>query len=367
VQRPIRLLIASQPLDGGVARHVLDVVACLPRDRFTIDVACPRASDVWAALADHPDVTLHPISPARAPGPWDLATLARLLPLARRADVIHAHSSKAGFLARLAALLTGRRQRCLFTPNGWSFWSADGLTARFYAALERYAARCCRTIVAVSAQERDAGLRAGIGSIEKYVVVPNGIALERFDAPPQPVGGRIVMVARLAAPKRPDLLVQALALVRPTFSAAHLVIVGDGPLRGELLTLVDELGLHDAVHLLGARLDVPEILSTASCVALVSDYEGAPYALLEGMAAGAPVVATSVGGMPEMLENGRTGILVPPADLESLTTALRRVLADPGAAAAMGAEAREAVARDFSREKMTLRLVDEYVAAAAAG
>jgi glycosyltransferase involved in cell wall biosynthesis len=174
------------------------------------------------------------------------------------------------------------------------------------------------------------------------------------------------MVARLAAPKRPDLLVRALASLRATSDDAHLVIVGDGPEREELRALADQLGLHDAVQFLGTRSDVPEILSTASCVALVSDYEGAPYALLEGMASGAPVVATSVGGVPEMLEDGRTGILVSPGDVESLTTALRRMLADPEAAAAMGAKAREAVARDYSREQMTLRLVDEYVAAAAA-
>lgn len=365
MQRPIRLLIASQPLDGGVTRHVLDVVACLPRDRFTIDVACPRASDVWAALADHPDVTLHPISPARAPGPRDLATLARLLVLTRRADVIHAHSSKAGFLTRLAALLTGQRQRCLFTPHGWSFWATGRLTGRLYAGLERLASRWCATIVAVSFQERSAGLEMGIGPESRYVVIPNGIALDRFAAEPRPVPGRVVMVGRLATQKRPDLLVRAFAPLRSEFPEAELHIVGAGPLQAEVHALIEELHVGDVVELLGSRADVPEILSTAACVALPSAYEGAPYALLEAMAAGAPVVATSVGGMPEMLEDGRTGILVPPDDVESLTTALRRLLADPEAAATMGAEAREAVAQAYTRETMTLRLVDEYVAAAA--
>jgi glycosyltransferase involved in cell wall biosynthesis len=365
VPSPLRLLIASQPLDGGVARHVIDIVSCLPRERFTIDVACPRTSDVWAALAGRPGVTLHPISPARAPSPADLVTLARLLPLARRADVIHAHSSKAGFLARLAALLTGRRRRCLFTPNGWSFWVAGGTAGRLYTMLERLAARWCRTIVAVSVEERTAALERGIGTDDQFVVIPNGIALERFTVPPQPVPGRVVMVGRLAPQKRPDLLVRAFARLCDEFPDARLHIAGDGPLQADVRALVEELGLENVVELLGSRSDIPEILSGAACVALPSAYEGAPYALLEAMAAGAPVVATTVGGIPETIEDGRTGLLVPPGDVDSLTTALRNLLADPPAAAAMGAAAREAAARDYSREKMTLRLVDEYVAAAA--
>jgi len=344
---------------------VLDIVACLPRDRFTVDVACPRESDVWAALADDPEITLHAISPKRRPGAGDLATLARLLPLVRRADVIHAHSSKAGFLARFAALLTGRRHRCLFTPNGWSFWVTDGTTARVYSWLERLAAPWCTAIVAVSFQERAAGLEQGIGPESRYLLIPNGIALDRFAADRHPVPGRVVMVGRLAPQKRPDLLVRAFAPLLDELPHAELHLVGDGPLHDEVRALIDHLHLGEAVQLLGAREDVPEILATAACVVLPSAYEGAPYALLEAMAAGAPVIATRVGGMQEMLEDGRSGILVPPDDVGSLTTALRRMLADPLAAAAMGAEARRAVARDYTREQMTLRLAGEYVAAAA--
>ena len=200
--RPIRLLIASQPLDGGVARHVLDLVAALPVEAFTLDVACPPTSDVWKELCSRSDVTLHPISAARAPGLGDLVTLARLIPLVRRSDVVHAHSSKAGLLARLAALLTGKRKRCFFSPHGWSFWAAEGAMARFYTLVERVAARWCYRIVAVSSAERDAGLEAGVGRPERYLVVPNGIDVDRFGAEAQPVRGRVVMVGRLA-PQKP--------------------------------------------------------------------------------------------------------------------------------------------------------------------
>lgn len=362
--RPLQLLIASQPLDGGVARHVIDIVSCLPAERFSVDVACPRRSDVWTALAGRPGVVLHPISPARGPSPADLVTLARLLPLVRRADAIHLHSSKAGFVGRLAALLTGRRRRCLFTPNGWSFWVADGVEGHLYTMLERLAARWCRTIVAVSREERSAALGRGIGREHQFVVIPNGIALERFAAEPHPVPGRIVMVGRLAPQKRPDLLVRAFARLRDEFPHARLQIAGDGPLRADVAALVEKLGLADVVELLGSRSDVPEILAGAACVALPSAYEGAPYALLEAMAAGAPVVATTVGGMPDTIVDGSTGLLIAPGDVDGLTAALRRLLARPQEAVALGAAAREAVARDFSREAMTSRLAAEYAAAA---
>lgn len=364
--RPLRLLFASQPLDGGVARHVIDVVSCLPAERFTIDVACPRTSQVWAALAGRTGVTLHPISPARGPSPADVVTLARLMRLASRADVVHLHSSKAGFVGRLAALLSGRRRRCLFTPHCWSFWMASGLEERLYTSLERLAAPWCRTIVAVSEEERAAALERGVGRAAQLVVIPNGIALDRFAAEPRPVPGRIVMVGRLAPQKRPDLLVRAFARLRHEFPDAHLQIAGDGPTAAEVRALVTELGLGDVVELLGARTDVPEILSRAACVALPSAYESAPYALLEAMAAGAPVVATAVGGMPETIDDGRTGLLVPPGDVDSLTAALRRLLADPQMAAELGAAARETVARDYGRETMASRLMAEYAAIAGA-
>lgn len=344
---------------------MIDVVSCLPEERFTIDVACPRASEVWAALAGTPGVTLHPISPARGPSPADVVTLARLVRLARRADVVHLHSSKAGFVGRLAALLGGQRRRCLFTPHCWSFWMASGFEERLYTSLEHLAAHWCRTIVAVSNEERTAALERGVGTATQLVVIPNGIALDRFGAEPSPVPGRVVMVGRLAPQKRPDLLVRAFARLRHEFPDARLQIAGDGPSAADVAALVAELGLGDVVELLGARTDVPEILSRAACVALPSAYESAPYALLEAMAAGAPVVATAVGGMPETIDDGRTGLLVPPGDVDSLTTAIRRLLSDPSMAAALGAAARETVARDYGRETMTARLVEEYAAAAA--
>jgi glycosyltransferase involved in cell wall biosynthesis len=361
-----RILLASQPVDAGVPRHVLDLVSALDPGRFAIDVACPEGSTLWRGLEAMPRVSRHPIVGEREPSPADAASLARLVGLAGRADIVHGHSSKAGFLARLAARLRGRRDTCLFTPHGWSFWSAGGRRADAYLTLERRAAHWCSAILAVSTHERDAGLAAGVGRRAQYRVIPNGVDLERFAAVPAPVPGRVVMIARLAPPKRPDLAVRALARIRDTVSAAELHLVGDGPGRVAVERLAAELGLAAAVHVLGSRDDVPAILASAACLVLATDYEGCPLSVLEAMAAGVPVVAAAVGGVPEVVVDGETGILSPPGAVEPLARAVTELLRDSSLAGRMGASGRERARQRYSLARMagdTVGVYEELLAA----
>jgi glycosyltransferase involved in cell wall biosynthesis len=355
-----RLLLAAQPLDGGVARHVVTLVDALPPGRFAVHVACPRRSLVWSSLAGRDDVTLHAIHAGRPISPGDAATLATLTRLVASADVVHGHSSKAGFLVRLAAAMRGRRRTCLFTPHAWSFWAASGAERAFYLRLERVAAHWCRTIVALSQAERAAGLEAGVGRPEQYRVIPNGIDLVPFDAPPAPVPNRVVMVGRLAPQKRPDVAVRALAAARRTVPDAELHIVGDGPLAASVESLAAELGLDGAVRLLGPRDDVPELLRSAACLLLSSDYEGCPLTVIEAMAAGAPVVATSSAGLGELVEDGRTGLLAPPGNPEALGAALTELLRDRERASRLGMAGREVARERLSAARMAAETVELY-------
>lgn len=359
-RRPI--LIAAQPLHSGVAAHVVQLVEGLPAQEFEINVACPRESTMWTELEGRDGVVLHRIRPHRQPGPGDLATLASLMPLVRRVELVHAHSSKAGFLARLAALTAGRRRRCIFTPHGWSFWAAEGAEARLYRGLERLAAHWCHSLVALSQAERAAGLAAGVGREEQYRVIFNGVDVEQFAITPEPVPDRIVVVTRFAPPKRNDLLVDAFALIRRTRPQAELQIVGDGPDRAALERQIGELGVDGAVRLLGRRDDVPEILSRAACFVLASDYEGCPLAVIEAMAAGVPVVATGVGGVPELVADGESGLVVPPGAAPALAAAVEAVLSDPARASQMGHAGRAIARSRLSHERMigdVLRLYEE--------
>jgi glycosyltransferase involved in cell wall biosynthesis len=344
-------------MDGGVARHVVSLVEALPPGRFAVDVACPRGSLTWDSLEGATGVELHAIAAHRRPAPGDARSLVALLPLAGRADVVHVHSSKAGFLGRLAALARRKRRACVFTPHGWSFWAADGAEGRLYAGLERLAAGWCGAIVALSEDERAAGLAEGIGRPELYRVIPNGVDLARFSLSREPVRGRIVMVGRLAPPKRPDLALRALARVRERAPEAELWIVGDGPLRAETEQLAGELGVAGAVRFLGHRDDVPELLATAECALLASDYESHPLAAVEAMAAGVGIAATDVGGTGELVRPGETGALSAKGDVEGLAHSVELVLAQP---AELGAAARRIAEAELSLDTMVGRLVALY-------
>jgi glycosyltransferase involved in cell wall biosynthesis len=358
-----RLLLTVYPPDGGAARHVLDLALGLDPERYGIDLACLPGSQVWQEAGGAAHVTRHALGGSHGrPGLSDAGDLPLLLRLVGGADLIHAHSSKAGFLTRLAAAIRpGRRQRTIFTPHGWSFWVAHAERA-FYLGLERLAARWCGALVAVSEAERAAGLAARVGRAGQYRVIPNGIDLEPFSGEPQPRAGRMVFIGRLRSPKRVDLALEALRQVGESIPEATLDVVGDGPLRADLETLAGRLGVHDRVSFLGSRSDLPGLLRDAQCVVLASDSEGCPLSVLEAMAAGVPVVATSVGGVPELVVDGETGALTRPGDAGELAAALRGLLSAPERARSLGENGRERARRLFSRERMiedTTALYDE--------
>lgn len=357
--RRTRVLLVAQPVVAGVPRHVIELLPGLEEAGLRIDVMCPRRSALWAVATGRPGIRLHPMPDARTPRPGDVAAFVRLVRLLRRVDVAHAHSSKAGMLVRAAAVLAGRTRRVVFTPHGWSFWACEGRAARLARVFERVAARWCATIVTVSAHERDAGLAAGVGRRSQYQVVPNGVDPARFSAEPEPVPGRIVMVGRLASQKRQDVAIRALAVARRTCPAAHLELVGDGPLRDELGRLAEAQGVTGAVDFLGDRDDVPERLRAAACVLLATGYEACSLAVLEAMAAGRPVVASRVGGMDELVDDGVTGRLVT-NDPEDMAAALVELLGPGSGAEAMGAAARRRVDERFEAGRMTAAVLAAY-------
>jgi glycosyltransferase involved in cell wall biosynthesis len=360
---PCRLLIAAQPLEAGVPRHVLDLLRHVDPERFAVTVACPRESELWGWLDAMPHVRRRPIAGEREPALADAFDLARLVRLMHGADVVHAHSAKAGFLARLGARLRGHSRKCVFTPHGWSFWSADGGRARFYAGLERASARWCRTIVTVSEHERRAGVAMGIGRPEQYRVVHNGVDPERLARAPAPQAMRVLFVGRLAPPKRPDLVVHAMARLTRRFPGAVLQVAGDGPDRVALERTIGELGLRRRVELLGKRDDVPALLARATCMVLASDYEACPLSVLEAKAAAVPVIATAVGGIPEIVEHDVDGLLVKPGSVGGLAAAIATLLAHPQRARAMGDKGRRSVLARHTSAQMVQRITALYAEA----
>jgi glycosyltransferase involved in cell wall biosynthesis len=174
------------------------------------------------------------------------------------------------------------------------------------------------------------------------------------------------MVARLSAEKGVDLFVRAAAQVAGTISHVRFVVVGDGPDREELEALIDHLRLRPFLSMLGRRNDMPAQYASFDLLVSSSRKEGLPIAILEGMAAGLPLIATNVGDVPSVVRNGETGILLLPGDPAALASAIVDLLRDREKRRCLGSAARQLVEREYSAERMANEYLDTYKAAVSA-
>jgi glycosyltransferase involved in cell wall biosynthesis len=296
-----------------------------------------------------------------------LATLAR-----RRSTFSIIHCPTFGYLSGLA-VLAGRilRRPTLLrvaTENDvGEFANAQHWKARLFFRLLRTASG----VIAPSKAIRNELLQAGFSN-NKIFLLPNGVDVERF-RPATPseraaaaetfgsAGDKLVIgtVARLVHRKGIDVLLHAFATVLRTHRA-QLLVVGDGELGDDLRELTHELGLDCSVSWVGLQADTSTWLRRMDVFVLPSRLEGSPNAVLEAMATGLPIVATRIGGIVDLLEDGRTGLLVPPGDAEALALALGRFLCDATFRAGLGSRARTRAVREFSLPGSIARLIDVY-------
>ncbi|MFJ3823092.1 glycosyltransferase [Streptomyces nodosus] len=278
-----------------------------------------------------------------------VAFLRREKPQVLQAFLLHAYlmAAPAARLARVPVLVAGRRSLGFFKKDD-----------RVALALERIATRWTDFLVANARAIADEVRREEKVPAAKISVIPNGMRQSEFEpAAPAEVDTTlpvVLCVANLAAHKGHRYLLEACGTLRRTGDPCTLVLIGDGPERPALRQRADHLGVD--ARFLGSRTDVAGFLARADVVVLPSLYEGSSNAVMEAMAAGRTVVATAVGGTPELLE-GR-GVLVPPADPDALAEGLRRVLEDREAARALGRGAREWALANLTADVM----VDRYLA-----
>ncbi|GHF65666.1 glycosyl transferase family 1 [Streptomyces griseus] len=332
-ERQLTVLHLVQPVDGGVARVVTDLVRAQAGSGLRPVVACPPGSPLALGAASA-GAEVHDWSATRAPGPrlaGEVAAARRIV-RASRPHVVHAHSAKAGLAGRIAVR---GRVPTVFQPHAWSFEAVGGRTAELALGWERFGARWADHILCVSESERRTGQEAGITA--RWSVIHNGIDLDRFRP-----GGRaearaslplgdgvdrdaplVVCVGRLTRQKGQDVLLRAWR--RMPVAGARLVLVGDGPDRGAL-----EASAPPGVLFTGACADVRPWIHAADVLVLPSRWEGMALAPLEAMACGRPVVMTDVNGARESLPPGHEDhCLVPPEDPAALAAALTALLADP--------------------------------------
>jgi glycosyltransferase involved in cell wall biosynthesis len=346
---------------GGAQVHVRDLCAGLAARGHHVTVLAGgrgvfseelRRVDVDFRPVAGLAVPIHPLRDTRAFG----ALVRALREL--RPDLVLAHTAKAGFLGRAAAALLGIP--AVFTPHGWAI--SDRISrrqGRVFGVLEKAAARATARIVNVCDFEMRLALEHGIAPREKMAVIYNGIpdVPASLLARPAQRPARLVMVARMAPPKDHATLLRALAGLADM--EWTLDLIGDGPLESAIRALAGELGIAGHVRFRGFQADVAAHLAEAQALVLSSRFEAFPYAVLEAMRAGLPVVASRVGGIPEAVEEGVTGLLAPAGNAAALRDCLARIIAHPERRSQYGAAARERFLHRFTLDRMvqdTLRV-----------
>jgi glycosyltransferase involved in cell wall biosynthesis len=340
--RPIMHLIGSLPANGA-ERVLLDLVRHLDRSRFRPLVCCLHAGGPLVPefeAAGVRVVVLHKRSR------WDLSILeqVRRVIAEERPALVHTHLFTADAWGRAAALLAGVPAVCTaHSSDPWRGWHqrlADGILSRL---TDRVVA--VSEDVARSRRSRERVPRA------KLTTIRNGVDLARFD-PRMGVGPTraalrlpdgipiLGIVGRLHPAKGHPVLFEAVRRLLAQGREVALLVVGEGELREELEALARRLGLEGSVRFLGRRADIPALLNLLDVVVMPSRWEGLPIGLLEAMAAARPVVAAAVGGIPEVIDHGKTGILVPPEEPEPLCAAVARLLDAPAEARRLGEAAR---------------------------
>jgi glycosyltransferase involved in cell wall biosynthesis len=287
------------------------------------------------------------------------AVLGRLAALVRREriDIIQTFFEDSIFVAWLATRL--RRRQPLLISSRRDIGLGAGNQPWYHRVFARalpVVNRAFAGIIANSTRVRDYAAERERTPVPKFRVLRNGIELPELSSAREtpavmarvPDGCWIVLAASLTPVKRHDVAIRAFAALRgQTRRDVHLLLLGDGPLRGELEALAKSAGVADAVHFEGAVREVDGYLRHADIGLLCSDREGLSNAILEYLAYGLPVVATSVGGNPELV-NDHNGALVPPADPGALARALLQLVDDPQAIASRGARARQDIEREYS-------------------
>jgi glycosyltransferase involved in cell wall biosynthesis len=352
-----RLLVFVTLAEAGGAQTFAAALAAGLRDRYAVEVAAhgPEGAlvDACAALG----LPFHHVRHlARDPHPYrDAAAVHELRALARRVapDVVQINSSKAGVLARLA--LAGRGTPTVFTAHGWAFSGRGGAAGTAYALAERAVAPLTDAIVCVSQHDLQLARERNIAPRRGLQVIHNGVAAPAQLPPRRAFGERLVLgcTARLAPPK--DLITLLEALAQPGCERWELRVFGEGPDRESIEQRRAELGLTDRVTLLGNRDDVPEQLADCDAFALISDWEGLPYSILEAMAAGLPVLASNVGGIPDLVVPGSTGELIPPRNPAAASRILASWAADPSLLPTLGQAAHTRALTAFSLNQMVGR------------
>lgn len=346
------------------------------------DLVCVCDDDDWAQELRRGGFEVWPIGMGRRPGliaaaAWSLAFY-RLL-RRHRVQVVHTHNAFHGIAGRIAAR-AARTPVVVQTVHNWWYLEPQGssvrdrLRARLYRLLERLAAAASDAVMFINHDDFREAVERRIVAPDKRVFIGNGIDTARFtsefdvadrDAVRKELGLEpgdfaIAMIARLEPPKDHATFLRAFADLSTDYPNARVVLIGYGLLQPVIEQMVVDLGLSTRVTILGYRSDVAALLAGMDCVALSTTQEGFGRALVEGMVAGLPVIASDVVGTRDVVRDGETGLLVPPGDPEAFRDRLARVLSDVSLRERLGSNGRRYALEHFDESLPAARVADTY-------
>ncbi len=369
MSRKVKILYIIGTLDvGGSEGQLVRLVTGLDRQRFEPLVCCLSSAGPYQSVLDAAGIPVEVIGFRGLTifrHPYRVALqLCRLIHFIRRVRPVLVHGflfwayilgTYAAKVASVPIVIASRRSLGTFKAG-----------QAHYLLLERLTNAMTDLWVANSEAVRQDTVRQEGVDPARIRVIPNGVDPNRFagsaDRPTVrhrlglPADGPLLLtVSNLIHYKGHGTLLEAVSLITRKHPTARFVLAGEGPMRAEIERRIATAGLADLVRVLGERIDIPDLLRAADLLVHPSDEEGFPNAILEAMAAGRPVVATRVGGTPELVVDGVTGTLVPPRSPAALAAAVSHLLADSQLADRMGAAGRERAVREFSLARMVER------------
>lgn len=372
--KKIKVLHILTTTAGGLGQSVLSLVQHLDRRKFDVTVAFGPGYPLDKKFSEN-GIRVVPVRMERGlrwvnlVGFWDLYRLLR----SEQFDIVHTHAPIAGFLGRVAARLTGVGV-VIFTLHGGSALNNQSHLIRFLSRrVETMLDRCTDYYVAVSDYVLKRFLQNEIASSDRATLIYHGIAEPgRTDRPIDLSEKRKMLglsadktvigtVGLLEKQKGPEDFIRSIPLVLHSFPECQFVLIGDGPLRGRLEDLAGQLGISRSVRFAGWRDDAAELMQILDIFCLPSLWESFGLVLLEAMAYAKPIVATDVGGIPDVILNGETGLLVSPRDPASLSKAMIYFLTHPEIALEMGRRGRARLSERFTLENMIQRYEDFYL------
>lgn len=337
--REIRILHIAQAA-GGVDRYIRMLLKYLDKEKFENILVCSQdfREEDYRGLVD----SFEQIEMTRAIGGNDLKAIKAVRNLIKRynPDIVYAHSSKAGAIARVADI--GLKNHCVYNPHGWAFnMRCSAKKKAMYTAIEKMAAPFCEKIICISDAEKQSALDKKICGAEKLQVIFNGVDIEAFESGEHgkvkredlniPEDAFVVgMVGRISPQKAPDIFVKMAKLVKDKIPNAHFIIVGNGNQEAEIRKYAEDNDFSENLHITGWVDDPMSYVELFDGACLLSRWEGFGLALPEYMMAGKPIVASRVDAIPNIIRNEENGLLVDVDDADGASEAVLRIYRENG-------------------------------------